>query len=77
MMLHIRDSEADRLARELAQLLRVPITEAVKIACREARARNRKAPSLWERTADLRKRIDTFPKTSQVVDKKFFDDLSD
>ncbi len=76
MVLHVRDAETDALARELARRRGISVTEAVREAVEEALAQENRKLSLWERMADLRARVSTFPLTGDVVDKRFYDSLS-
>jgi antitoxin VapB len=75
MAFHIRDPETDALVRELARRDRTTLTEAVRETVRkELKSRDEKL-SLWERTADIRARIKSYPDTGLKADKAFFDDL--
>lgn len=76
MVLHVRDEETDRLVRKLAQKRGVTITEAVRDAVTEALAAEDQVQSLWQRTAGLRARLASSPKTGLVADKQFYDELS-
>ena len=73
MALHIRDAEADRLLREFATSRRLSLTEAVKVAVKEATSR----PSLYERIRPIQDRIKTRGSTGLKADKAFFDSLND
>ncbi len=75
MILHVRDEKADELARELAGRRGISLTEAVREALEAAVARERVKESLWERTADLRKTVASYPFTGHVADKAFYDSL--
>jgi len=77
MILHVRDADTDRLARELAEKRGISITEAVREALEEALVTDATRSSLWERTADLRARISAFPLTGLKADKAFYDSLSE
>jgi antitoxin VapB len=75
MPFHIRDPETDALVRELARRDRVTLTEAVRETVRkELKSRDEKL-SLWERTADIRARLNAHPDTGFKADKPFYDDL--
>lgn len=76
MVLHVRDERTDALVRALAHKRGISLTEAVREAVEEALARDTQRPSLWERTADLRARVNSHPSTGQSADKRFFDSLS-
>ncbi len=60
MALHIKDSKADRLARELAQATGESLTEAVTKALEERLARQRKAASIAEREARIMELVERF-----------------
>lgn len=75
MPFHIRDPETDALVRELARRRGVGLTEAVREAVRRELEREGKKPSLWERTADIRAEIASWPDTGLKADKAFFDSL--
>jgi antitoxin VapB len=77
MILHVRDVDTDRLVRELADRRGISITEAIKEAVGEALAAENAKTSLWERTADLRARVEAYPLTGEIVDKRFYDSLWD
>ena len=76
MVLHVRDAKTDALARELARKKGVSITEAVREAIELALAAENTRRSLWDRTADLRSKVVSYPLTGLVADKAFFDSLS-
>lgn len=75
MAFHIRDPETDALVRLLAKRKGVGITEAVREAAERELAREGEKLSLWERTADLRAEVASYPKTGLKADKAFFDDM--
>jgi antitoxin VapB len=77
MALHIRDPKTDELVRRLAKRKGVGITEAVREAAERELAREEERLSLWERTADLRAEIASWPKTGLRADKAFYDSLTD
>src|SRR4051812_27567677 len=77
MVLHVRDEAVDRLARELARKRGISITDAVREALEEAMRGGRTKPSIWDRTADLRAKVASFPMTGSVADKAFYDSLYD
>jgi antitoxin VapB len=76
MPFHIRDPETDALVRELARRRGVGLTEAVREAVRRELEREEKKPSLWERTADIRARLNAHPDPAFKADKAFYDWLS-
>ncbi len=75
MAIHIRDAETDTLVRELARRRGVQLTEAIREAVRKELKRDETELSLWERTADLRAEVASWPSTGLKADKAFFDDL--
>jgi antitoxin VapB len=75
MAFHVRDPETDALVRKLAQKKGVGLTEAIRIAAVNELEREEKKLSLWERTADIRARLNAHPDTGFKADKAFFDDL--
>jgi antitoxin VapB len=75
MAFHIRNSETERLARELARKAKLGLTEAVHVAVSNELHRLQKAVPLWERTAALRKRMRGRVKDTRPVGKAFRDDL--
>jgi antitoxin VapB len=75
MAFHVRNQETERLVRELARREKLGLTEAVHVAVRNELGRRRGEPSLWERTAALRKRVRARVKDPRPVDKAFLDDL--
>ena len=77
MPFHVRDPEADAMIRRYAEEKRVGITEAIKLAVTKAREADEKA--LAERRAALkaiRDEVASWPRTGEVADKAFFDELS-
>ena len=77
MALHIRDREADRLVRELAERRNIALTEAVKIAVRNELERDEERPSLWDRLQPLLAQIAARGSTGLEADKAFYDSLND
>jgi antitoxin VapB len=75
MAFHVRDPKTDALVRKLAQRKGVGITEAIREAAQNELDREEKKLSLWERTADLRAEIASWPDTGLKADKAFFDDM--
>ncbi|MBE0694601.1 MAG: type II toxin-antitoxin system VapB family antitoxin [Aquamicrobium sp.] len=76
MVLHVRDEKTDALVRALAHKRGISLTEAVREAVEEALARDEQRASLWDRTADLRAKLESYPLTGKSADKRFFDSLS-
>lgn len=75
MAFHVRNSETERLARELARTAKLGLTEAVHVAVANELRRRRKVVPLWERTAELRRRVASRVKQSEPVSKEFRDEL--
>lgn len=80
MAIHIRDPKTDALVRELAQRRGTGLTEAIREVFEEALEREKrqarwKADELRERLQPLFDKIDAYPRTGQVADKRFFDEM--
>lgn len=75
MVIHVKDEETDAMVRKLARQRGIGITAAIKVAVQEALVADAPKTSLWERTADLRDELNAYPKTGEVADKKFFDEM--
>jgi antitoxin VapB len=75
MAFHIRDPKTDAVVRKLAKRKGVGITEAVLAAAEHELEREEKKLSLWERTADIRAEIASWPRTGLKADKAFFDEM--
>ena len=75
MAIHVRDPETDALVRKLAKRKGVGLTEAIREAVRNELGPDPQKLSLWERTADIRARIASYPKTGLQADKAFYDSL--
>lgn len=73
MPLHIRDFAATEAVRKLAQARQLTLTEAVKVACEEALARDQASTPVSERLADIHERLRAARKTGEKADKAFFD----
>jgi antitoxin VapB len=77
MILHVRDVETDELVRRLARSRGISITDAIREAVEQALEADERASSdLWDRTADLRVKIESYPLTGEKADKSFYDMLS-
>lgn len=76
MAFHIRNPETDRLARELARLKGIGLTEAVDAALREALKREEEKVPLREQVRDIVEEVASYADTGIKTDKAFFDDLS-
>lgn len=75
MAIHVRDPRTDEVVRKLAQKRGIGLTEAIREAVEEALEREDQKLSLWERTADLRAEIASWPDTGLKADKAFFDEM--
>lgn len=75
MAFHIRDPEADRMARELAAIQGNGITGAVKSALETKLKEERKKLPLMERIRDITDRIASYPETGEKADKAWFDEM--
>lgn len=75
MPFHIRDPEADRMARELAAIQGNGITGAVKSALETKLKEERKRLPLMERIKDITDRIAAYPESSEKADKAWFDEM--
>jgi antitoxin VapB len=75
MAFHVRDPETDALVRKLAQRKGVGLTAAIREAARNELEREESKLSLWERTADLRAQVASWPDAGKKADKAFFDDM--
>lgn len=77
MIIHVRDAGTDELVRRLAQSRGISITEAIREAVEQALISDeRSRMSLWDRTSDLRSRMEAYQLTGDKADKAFFDSLS-
>jgi antitoxin VapB len=77
MSLHVRDPEAGAMVRSYAEEKRIGIDEAIKLAVTKARAADE--DDLTKRRAALkaiRDEVASWPRTGEVADKAFFDELS-
>ena len=73
--LYVRDDQANRLAKELAEQRGLTKVAAMQLALLHERAPGRVKPSVKEIVAELR-RTSTLPQTNGgVADKAFFDGL--
>jgi antitoxin VapB len=73
MPLHITDSAATEAVRRLAQARGISLTEAVKVACEEALARDEEKQAISARLAEIHARLRVGRKTGESADKTFFD----
>ena len=72
MTLNIRDPETDQLVRSLAEIKKLGLTEAVKLAVEN----ELKRIPLKERIRPIQDRIAAMRDTGLEADKAFFDELS-
>ncbi len=77
MPLYIKDDAAAQLVTQLAKLRGVSKQDAVKVAVQAELDRIEGAVPLRDRFAALRATHPLPPRTGEVADKAFFDDLSD
>ncbi|UVV70960.1 type II toxin-antitoxin system VapB family antitoxin [Brucella anthropi] len=78
MALHIRNLEADRLARELARIDRTSITDAVIVALRETVRNRMNQEKPWETAQKtLAKHGRSFPPDRKPVPLEAYHDLTD
>ena len=80
MAFHVRDPETDTLVRELARRRGIGITEAIREAVQNALAEDASGTAsepagLREKLRPLLERMAAFPRTGDVADKAFFDDM--
>jgi len=76
MPYHIKDKVTDRVIRELAVLKGKPIVDVIREACENELLRERRRVPLAQRVRPLQQKIAAAPRTGDVADKDFFDDLS-
>lgn len=72
MALHIRDAETDELVRELAELRKIGLTDAIKLAV----GNELKRGSLRDRIRPIQEEVRNWGRSGPKADKDFFDDLS-
>ena len=78
MAFHVRDPEADTLVREFARDRSVGLTEAIKLAVREAQsARAADRAQMEAAIREIQDRVAKWPKTGLKADKTFYDSLND
>ena len=78
MAFHIRDPETDILVRKFARERSVGLTEAMRVAIREAR--DAKAAEVERMVAAIhviQDRVASYPSTGLKADKAFYDSLND
>jgi antitoxin VapB len=74
MALHIKDEATTAAVRELAGARNLSLTDAVRAACEEALARDRRARPVAERLAAVHARVKSGKPTGQKAGKAFFDE---
>ena len=76
MTFYVKDPATDRAVRRLAKLKGKTLTETIREAVeKEYTALDRKKP-LRERLRPLQERVAKIPRTGEVADKAFYDELS-
>jgi antitoxin VapB len=73
MPLHIKDRAATDAVRRLARVRSLTLTDAVRVACEEALARDQRSQPVAERLREIHERLRAFPATGLKADKAFFD----
>jgi len=73
MPLHIKDKAATEAVRRLARVRSLTLTEAVRVACEEALARDDRSRPVAERLADIHRRVRAHPAMGRKADKAYFD----
>ena len=78
MAFHVRDAEADTLVRAFARERSVGLTEAIKLAVREAQdARAADRARMEAAIREIQDEVAAWPNTGLVADKAFYDSLND
>ena len=73
MALHIRDADTDRMVRDLAEIKKIGLTDAIKLAV----GNELKRVSLIDRIRPLQERLARLPDSGLKADKAFYDSLND
>lgn len=73
MALHIRDAETDRLVRQLAEIRKIGLTEAVQLAVRN----ELEQIPVRERVRAIQERVAALGDSGLKADKAFYDSLND
>ena len=77
MAFHVRDPETDTLVRAFARERSVGLTEAIKLAVREAQdAKLRERERMRAAVREIQDRVASYGRTGLVADKAFYDSLS-
>jgi antitoxin VapB len=82
MAFHIRDSETDKVVRELAMKTGKTMTDAVREAASEKLARinaeqlEHDSRPFSERISDIQKQARIYARTGNRADKAFYDEMS-
>lgn len=78
MAFHVRDPEADTIVREFARERSVGITDAIKLAVKEARdAKAKDQERMMAAIKEIQDRFASYPDTGLQADKAFYDSLND
>lgn len=76
MGLSIKNAAVETLARDLAKRNGTGVTDIIHQALKEKADRDDAEPSLWEKTAPIRERLEKAGRTGLVADKAFYNMLS-
>ncbi|TDR87214.1 type II toxin-antitoxin system VapB family antitoxin [Enterovirga rhinocerotis] len=76
MGLSIKNEAVEALARDLARRHGTGVTEIIRRALQEMADREAAEPSLWEKLAPLRERLEKMGRTGLPADRAFYDELS-
>ena len=78
MAFHVRDAEADTLVRAFARERSVGLTQAIKLAVREAQdAKAAERAQMEAAIREVQDRVAKWPKSGLEADKAFYDSLND
>jgi antitoxin VapB len=76
MSFYVKDPATDQAVRRLAKLKGKTLTETIREAVEKEYAATDEAKPLRERLRPLQERIAKLPRTGEVADKAFYDELS-
>lgn len=76
MGLSIKNQAVETLARDLARRHATGVTDIIHRALKEKADRDGAEPSLWEKTAPIRERLERAGRTGLAADKAFYNMLS-
>lgn len=76
MGLSIKNDAVEMLARDLARRHGTGVTEIIHRALKEKAERDVAEPTLWEKLAPLRAKLDGLGRTGLEADRAFYDELS-